>query len=154
MAKTSNPKVVGPDHYAVEIKKVPEAAAQSFEVYDLGYVDGANGLKILAGADPALIAGRILEGASGIASTKLEVELFKPTNIVRMLCSDGAALSTSDNFPLGSKFGIVDIGGIWHVDSSDTINTRVIIKNQLMIDDQTYDNKVEVVFLETYCQFR
>ncbi len=106
----------------------PGLTTEAFGPGDLVFYDTSDQLMQLCGADPSLIAG-ISEVDSEEAKTltpngKVPVRLLKPNALVAM-CS----ATTPAESHVGVAYGVVTLAsGNWSVDTSDTSNTRVVVK--------------------------
>jgi len=96
---------------------------------ELMYYDTADGKIKRCGADPSLIAG-ISEVVSEDARVltpdgQIPLRLLKPNALVRMCSATTPVKATHE----GVAYGIVRLSsGHWAVDTTDTSNTRVIVK--------------------------
>lgn len=102
-------------------------------VSSLVYFDTGTQTIKLCGADPALIAG-IAEGAKNTAQSASERTNLHPSSKMPVrLLSTGALVALSSPTTLseanvGVLYGIVNVGGVWQLDTTDTTNTRVLVE--------------------------
>jgi hypothetical protein len=95
------------------------------------YIEGAavvltGGNAVECGADPAKILGFAAHDAGAMPNTtKILVEVARPGGTFFMAGSR-APLETDK----GVAYGIAKDGdGVWHVDATDTVNTRVMVED-------------------------
>lgn len=149
MAQPVFPAAIAYDHnkgsYVEEY--TPGTAGNAFIVGS--FVKSTSGAEpvILCGADPALILG-ISEVVSADAA------LLTPNGKVpvRVLNAEAVLAMSSTTVPvaathLGQKYGIVNNSGVWQVDTTDAVNTRVEVV-RLDIDNGIWYVKVLAANLE------
>lgn len=152
--KTTNPFVATTMTERVPLQDTfPEAATQSFSAGDLVYL--VSGKVTVCPADPALIAGRALEDATGVTDTAILIEKFMATDLIDIQVSDGSNAALSNTTYKGTAYEIVKLSNTWYVDQGAEVNTRVVVHEQLRDRDDTasYSYWARVSFLSTYLQF-
>ena len=104
---------------------IKEAASETFKK---GAVLGlASGLLSELGADPTNILGVALaDGQNVTTNPRNEVALAKPGALFIANLSGASVTAQTD---LGTKYGLVKVGTNWHVDKTDTTNTRVVVRS-------------------------
>lgn len=106
-----------------EIIELPLAAAQTFKDGAV-VVQNADENIAEAGADPTAIYGIALHGA-GVGPNTGTVLVAKATEAARFWMDGDDAPTKADR---NQAYGIAkDADGIWHVDGTDTVNTRVYV---------------------------
>lgn len=127
---SSFPAYVAAYHDKTNVQEYAVDPGASIVVGSLVYFDTSDQLIKLCGADPALIAG-LAEGAKNLAGYgpapitpdgKVPIRLLSPGALVAL--SSPTTLSESD---VGVAYGIVNTGGRWQIDTTDTSNTRVVV---------------------------
>lgn len=122
-----------------DFMRLPTAANQTFELGALVVLDASKNVTE-CGADPASIYGMALEpagkdpeGAYTIVAPAFEGQFFW------MQCSSDPSIANNQN----KTYGVAkDADGIWHVDLSDTTNTRVYVHQ---VDEDTKRVRVSVL---------
>lgn len=132
------PAVSFPAHVTAEIEigsdvqeyAVSTAAGETAaKAGELMYYDTATQTLKRCGADPALIAGIFEAGDSAVArlltpDNKVPIRLLSAKCVVRM----GSQVTPAETH-VGVAYGIVrDASGNWLVDTTDTVNTRVLVQ--------------------------
>lgn len=151
--KTANPKVSNDGtSMMTELSKLPEAADQSFVNGSLIYLVG--GKVTICGADPALIYGRALADATGVTDTLIPIERFTQRDFIEIQYSDGSDPIASNDAVIGNRYGLVNISGIWYVDTSETVNVRVIhfARDEYVDEDEDTSTWGRVHIIDDYLQ--
>lgn len=153
---SENPVVLNTSSNVAAIQQTSglvEAATQSYKAGELVYKDGTNDVKV-CGADPTKILGMAAADASGTTGTAVKVNVIQEGDLVRMQVSgDGAARSTSADVEEYTLYGIVNISNVWHVDVSDTTNTRVMVVQKAQDVAENNQSYCYVRFIPEYLQF-
>lgn len=128
---------------------VSSTAGETLIVGDLAYYDTTSDTLKRCGADPALIAG-ISEVDSTVASTitpnsKIPIRLLSSRAVVGM----SSSTTFVDASHTGEVYGIArSAAGHWQVDTSDAVNTRIIV-----LGGDTTTNTFYVKFIAANLQF-
>jgi hypothetical protein len=133
MAAKSFPCHVAAEYEAhTEVHEFPVstvAGEKAAKAGELMFYDTADQRLERCGADPALILGIFEAGDSDVArqltpDNLVPLRCLKPGALVRM----GSAVEPAQSH-IGNSYGIVrDADGNWLVDTTDAVNTRVIVK--------------------------
>lgn len=118
----------------------------SFDRGALVYFDTATQTVKKCGADPALIAGIALapSNTANISEQgKVPIYLLDQNTTVAM-----SSATTPANTHIGNNYGVVESGGVWKVDTSDTTNTRLVV-----VDIDSGNEIFYVRFLAANLQF-
>lgn len=100
----------------------PEAASQTFKIDEMVYLSGGKVTGCVA--DPAIIFGLALDDASGTADTLIRVV---PITADTVLIANLSGTSVTAQTDIGQRYGLTVASNKWHVDKTDTTNTRVLV---------------------------
>lgn len=109
------------DQYVIAI--YPEASGQSFNPGELVFLN-ANGQVTACTSDAALILGRALSPASGVANANLSVQVFLPGVELVLNTTNGGSDVVLAASHFGTNYGLYVSGGQYYVDFGDMATLR------------------------------
>jgi len=132
MSSNFKPVVSGNLSGYPEVRYFTVDGAATFKVGELVYFDTATQTLKGCGADPALIAGVALASAAFGLGTEWPGNIFGSTQIPVALLKSGtevfmASATTPATTNIGVSYGIANNSGVWRVDTTDVVNTRVSV---------------------------
>lgn len=132
MSSNFKPQIGGNLSGYPEVRYFTVDGSATFQVGELVYWDTGTQTLKKCGADPALIAGVALASAGFGLGTEWPGNIFGGTAIpVALLDSRTKVFMASSATPastdIGVAYGIADNSGTWRVDTSDTVNTRLVV---------------------------
>lgn len=143
------PFLGGPEEPSQLFDFAPDGAA-TFKTGALVYYDTSTKTLKECGADPALIAGvacgDAVPGTGKFPNTtgSIQALVLSPETVVCM-----ASAVAADGSHVGTAYGVVkDASGFWAVDTTDVVNTRVVV-----VREDVTNNVYYVRFLAANLQF-
>jgi hypothetical protein len=125
------------------IRSYPLDSAASFSAGDIVVLDAQKEVTQATGTDPTPLLGIALEKSSDVViSGRVLVAVFTGDLILEM---DGSSDPVASD--VNVSYGIVQSGGVWIVDKTDTTNTRVFV-----VDIDTDNNDFYVKVLSAHRQ--
>jgi len=114
-------EVAGP---CPDVIQVPEGASQTFRKGDL--LELTSGKATVADADDAAILGVALTPATGTTDEPILVALANENNVFSMNAYHATpASAVTAVTDISVKYAVVAVSSNWHIELSDTTNTRV-----------------------------
>lgn len=104
-------------------KRFPLATGETFYAGDLVVLDGAGDVAEVAGADPTPILGMAAEDAADVVESGYVVVYVADNDTI--FAMEGTSAPTEAN--IGEDYGVVESSGVYLVDVTDTVNTRVMV---------------------------
>ena len=130
----------------------PEAASQSYKAGALVYLDATNGRITIVGDSGTLIAGVVLEDATGVTSTSQKVQIIRPGDRLYVRCwddSDGAEVAAS-TLKAGFTYDIELISGVAYAEfDSGHADTEELLFIQPVYDANGDSTNVGIFQVET-----
>src|SRR5687768_13676427 len=109
------------------VQQFPLAAAQSFRAGDFLTMNGSGAAQEVAGADPTPLLGLAAEDAADVVETGFVNVYVFDDSWEFAIYSSGAAPAAANK---GVSYGILeDANGVYNVDFTDTVNTRVRVND-------------------------
>lgn len=116
-------KMTGFPNKGTRIREYPLAAAQSFK--EGSCVVLANGAVSECGADPAAILGLACHDAGAEPNTSRILVWIAEADTTFFMAASSAPVVADE----GDQYGLAKDGdGIWHVDKTEAVNTRVVVE--------------------------
>lgn len=112
-----------------ETKNYPEAASQTFYQGEPVYL--SSGYVTACGADPSTILGFAAADGSNTTAGAVETPVWianEDTYFCANVYHTSAPSAITAITEVGTSYGIVEVSNKWHIDLSDTSNTRVQVK--------------------------